>query len=219
MKKSVYSIVLSDDVVSAIDELAYRTGTSRSNLINQILAEKVSYMTPEKRMKNIFDCVREMMDNQFQIQLQGSDALMSIRSPLRYKYKPTIRYRVELLKEQKNDIFGILSVSMRTQSASLLKALEVFFRFWQQLEGKYIGKYFRNGLKYELSDGKFVRAFQLSLVTESLSANDAGKAISEYITVLDSIMKMYFADIDSPEETSGQMEERYQKHIKNMIII
>ncbi|MGN0620798.1 MAG: CopG family transcriptional regulator [Porcipelethomonas sp.] len=219
MKKSVYSIVLSDDVVSAVDELAYRTGTSRSNLINQILAERVSYMTPEKRMKSIFDSVREMMDNQFQIQLQGSDALMSIRSPLRYKYKPTIRYRVELLREQKDDVFGMLSVSMRTQSASLLSALDVFFRLWQQLEERYISGFFRNGLKYELTGGKFVRAFQLSSVTDSLSASDAGKAISKYITVLDEVMKIYFAGIDNLNITGSEMENCYKKNIENMIII
>ena len=44
MKKSVYSLVLMDDVVDAIDKLAYSMNTSRSNLINQILAEKVSYI-------------------------------------------------------------------------------------------------------------------------------------------------------------------------------
>ena len=38
MKKSVYSLVLADDVIEAIDNLAYQMNTSRSNLINQILA-------------------------------------------------------------------------------------------------------------------------------------------------------------------------------------
>ena len=47
MKKSVYSLVLMDDVVEAIDELAYSMNTSRSNLINQILAARVSLLTPE----------------------------------------------------------------------------------------------------------------------------------------------------------------------------
>ena len=36
MKKSVYSLVLMDDVVKAIDDMAYKLNTSRSNLINQI---------------------------------------------------------------------------------------------------------------------------------------------------------------------------------------
>ena len=106
MKKSVYSLVLMDNVVEAIDDMAYRMNTSRSNLINQILAEHVSYITPERRMKDVFECLRSIMDNHFQIQGQGSEAMLSIRSPLRFKYKPTIRYRVELLKEIKENTFG-----------------------------------------------------------------------------------------------------------------
>ena len=219
MKKSVYSIVLSDDVIDKIDELAYRTNTSRSNLINQILADHVSYTTPEKRYRNIFDCIREMMDNQFNIPVQGSDTLMSIRSPLKYKYKPTIRYKVELLREQKNNTFGILNVTMRTQSAILLESLEVFFCLWQQLEKKYIDKYFTGGIKAEFSDGKYIRAFKFTSITESLSPDKIGKAISDYITIIDSVMKLYFAGIETPDTTFSQMESYYKRCIKNQSII
>ena len=37
MKKSVYSVVLSDNVISEIDKLAYINGTNRSNMINSCL--------------------------------------------------------------------------------------------------------------------------------------------------------------------------------------
>ena len=37
MKKTLYSLMLSDDVVRAVDELAHSLGTNRSSLINQIL--------------------------------------------------------------------------------------------------------------------------------------------------------------------------------------
>ena len=53
MNRSVYSLVLSDDVVEAVDRLAYQQNTSRSALINQILAEAVSFVTPEMRMREI----------------------------------------------------------------------------------------------------------------------------------------------------------------------
>ena len=53
MKKSVYSLVLSEGVVDAIDGLACRRGTNRSALINEILAEYVSYVTPEMRMRRV----------------------------------------------------------------------------------------------------------------------------------------------------------------------
>ena len=38
MKKSVYSLVLSDDVVTAADKAATKRGLSRSALINEVLA-------------------------------------------------------------------------------------------------------------------------------------------------------------------------------------
>ena len=50
MNKSVYSLVLMDEVVEAIDKMAYAMNTSRSNLINQILADYASCTTPESRM-------------------------------------------------------------------------------------------------------------------------------------------------------------------------
>ena len=53
MSKSVYSLVLTDEIVRAIDSLAYRMNTSRSALIDRILAEKLSMQTPEIRMRNI----------------------------------------------------------------------------------------------------------------------------------------------------------------------
>ena len=39
MKKSLYSLMLSDEVVREIDVAAHRLGTNRSALINRILAE------------------------------------------------------------------------------------------------------------------------------------------------------------------------------------
>ena len=84
MKKSVYSLVLMDSVVKAVDEQAYRLGTSRSNLINQILAEHLCCVTPEMRMREIFDSVTEMISENFQIQQQGSASLMTLKTALAY---------------------------------------------------------------------------------------------------------------------------------------
>ena len=37
MKKSMYSLMLADEVVKAVDAMAQEQGTNRSNLINQIV--------------------------------------------------------------------------------------------------------------------------------------------------------------------------------------
>ena len=53
MKKSLYSLMLMDEVVNEVDRLAFRRGTNRSSLINQLLAEYLSLATPENRIGNI----------------------------------------------------------------------------------------------------------------------------------------------------------------------
>ena len=80
MKKSVYSLVLMDDVIKAVDTEAYRRGTSRSNLINQILAEHLSCVTPEMRMREIFASLSELVSSSFQIQQQRSASLMTLKT-------------------------------------------------------------------------------------------------------------------------------------------
>ena len=62
MSKSVYSVVLMDDVVDAVDRLAYEAGTNRSNMINRILAEYVQLATPEQRMQDIFSSIMDAVN-------------------------------------------------------------------------------------------------------------------------------------------------------------
>ena len=47
MGKSVYSLVLNDEVVDIIDKMARINGLSRSNMIEKILAQATNYETPE----------------------------------------------------------------------------------------------------------------------------------------------------------------------------
>lgn len=65
MSKSVYSLVLSDEIVRAIDSLAYRMNTSRSALIDRILAEKLSMQTPEIRMRNIMENISSFLTKRY----------------------------------------------------------------------------------------------------------------------------------------------------------
>ena len=46
MKKNLYSLTLSDEVVREVDALAHRLGTNRLALVNRILSEYVSVPTP-----------------------------------------------------------------------------------------------------------------------------------------------------------------------------
>ena len=53
VKKTLYSLLLDEDVVRAVDQLAHRRGCSRSALVNQLLAEQLDLMTPERRIAEV----------------------------------------------------------------------------------------------------------------------------------------------------------------------
>lgn len=190
MKKTVYSLVLSDDVVDAVDRLAYARGTSRSNLINQILADAVGYVTPERRMSEILSTLAAQMTGLYQLQAQTGDGMLTIRSPLRYRYKPTIRYRVELYR-QTGQAIGVLHASFRTQSKPLIADAEAFFRCWAAHETA-------AGIctpdDYRIADGCLDRRFSLR-AGQDADAQAIGEAISRYIKRMDTALKAYFAEL------------------------
>lgn len=213
MKKSVYSIVLMDDVIKAVDEQAYRIGTSRSNLINQILAEQLSCITPEMRMKNIFSTVTDMINTDFQIQENRSDSLITLRTALQYKYRPTINYKVELARSPQ-DYIGTLRVQIRTQSSSLIGLFNNFFVYWMELEMKFLKQY-TNEYACDLSSGFFMRyLFNFS----EMSNEETGKAIYSYIKLLDKAIKLYFSAPQVFPAAAPELEYEYKKQLEHTII-
>lgn len=202
MKKSVYSLVLSDAVVDAVDRRAALMNTSRSNLINQILAEYASLTTPEKRMSEIFEKVKSAVLNYGTMQVQDtlSDSMMSLKSTVKYKYNPTVRYIVELYRNYEEAI-GRLKVYIRTQSPSLIHEVNNFFQLWAAIEGV-------NCKQYSIEDGKFERIF---IAKPDIGDEQIAGYISDYIKRLDRCMKEYFAHLDDPSYAKSRVIQQYEK--------
>ena len=221
MERNVYSLVLIDDIVNAVDKMAYERNTSRSNLINQILAEYFSFPTPEMRMKNIFDCVEQMMEEMenFQIQFQPSDAMISIRSALHYRYNPTIRYVLELYRCCEPTV-GELRVSMRTQSQPLIHILTDFFRFWADLEDKIIGSVLlENRVPCQVETGRYLRKFVMPKEENQRTNENIANAIGKYIQLFDTSLKYYFSGLDDLASTMNTIEKNYQNYMEHEVII
>lgn len=213
MKRSVYSLVLMDDVIKAVDEQAYRLGTSRSNLINQILAERLSCITPEMRMREIFDSVCELVDSAFRIQQQRSASLMTLRTALDYKYRPTINFKVEL-ERMPDEYLGMLRVQIRTQSSGLIKLFDSFFSGWAALERQLLSERGYGNYLYELGEGIFSR----KLINSGLDAETAGKAISCYLSELNRVLQIYFSAPSEISLNAPEIERSHRKMLDNYII-
>lgn len=218
MSRTVYSLVLSDDVVAEIDRLAYRQNTNRSNMINQILAEYVSYVTPEKRMQDTFRRIEAMLTGQetLQLLLSPSDTMMTLRSALAYKYNPTVRYSVELYRTP-GDALGELRVSLRTQNNALLLCMMRFYRLWAAVEQSLIG-----GVGCGAEEGKFAR--RLLPHTQggeavSLSGEELGELICAYIETFDRALKAYFYQPDQIQAAEAETEALYRAYLAEHPVI
>lgn len=166
-------------------------------------------------MREIFAKIEQLMDSRFQTLNQPSDAMMSIKSPLRYKYKPTIRYSIELSRDFHGKV-GRLKVSFRTQSTQLISMLDSFFKLWARLEEKYLSYLFTTGVPYETAEGRFTRDFYAPPQSE-LTDEDIANAIGDYISCMDSCIQLYFDNAAEPETAAGKVSEMYERYLKKAL--
>lgn len=217
MSKSVYSLVLNDEVINEIDRLAYVHSTNRSNMINQILAEYVSVETPEQKVHDIFNRMEALLlhseasRNAFQLQGPPSDTMFSLRSALAYKYNPRIRYRVELYKHPEGDIVGELKVWLRTQNGDLIQAVNSFYSLWTALEKEYFPD-----VETEIVNERYTRKLKLrENLDRKLSENlTLGDVIASYINTFDIALKTCFESDESSEKITEILNDIYRNYLK-----
>jgi len=212
MNKSMYSLMLMDKVVNEIDRIAYEKNTNRSNLINQILAEYVSITTPELKAQEILDSIANRIagTSSFQVQNPSSDFMVSIKSAIQYKYRPTIRYAVELYRTDNREI-GEIRISFRTQNKTLLLKLEEFLKVLIKIERSYFSALNRSEeIVYSIEENGLKRTFVLPKSNE-LDNKEISRAIADYIKAFDRLIKGYLLN---EYITDKDMERAYQQYIK-----
>lgn len=215
MNKNIYSLVLSDEVVEAVDRLAHAERLSRSAMVNRILAERVAYTTPEMRLGAVLDSLINAMTEEF-IPDKPAGGTLSARTSLKYRYKPTVRYSVEMFSENGKRA-GELKVSFRTTNAELIRDLTGFFKCWTTLEQRYISRLINGDIVYEIAEGRFSRT--LNMPSEEISDNELGAAVAEYMEMFDNTMKRYFAELPDIQSAEAAAEEYYKSALKQQAYI
>lgn len=212
MSKSVYSIILNDEVVELIDNLASVNGLSRSNMIEKILANAVDYETPEIRAVNVFEEIERLLSrsNNMRYLEQPSSYMASIMSALSYRYNPAIRYSVELFKNSKH--LGQLKVNLRTQNPKLIEHMSDFYRLYAFLETKY---YNENAI-HIIDGAKLTRLFNFPkkvITTKELAEN-----LTVYVKDFDELLSLYFSNLTNPT-AFALIEKKFLQLKSNALII
>lgn len=214
MKKNVYSLVLMESLIAEIDKLAYSLNTSRSNLINQILAERVQFITPQMYISSVFEDIEILLskNQNFKVLQKGSDSLLSIRSILHYKYNPTIKYSITLFESEGHQV-GQLKITSRTQSEVLQNYLQHFFNTWSYVEKQYKLQGFF------MEDGSKWKRDLIYHNNQKCSSSELAKAITEYIECLNNALTIYFSHINHREAMIKKLDTLFSKYIHETRII
>lgn len=208
--KSVYSVILRDELVKELDAVAYRNGVSRSVMLNKILADYLCVETPDTFMENVFTQMEALFSEITGMHYvsQASSSMAAVTSALEYRYNPKVKYSVELFPA--GDL-GQLKVSLRSQNPVLIALLEDFYNFFVNLERKYLGE---RTVYY--ADNKFIRVFRRP---EHATAEQIGDEIAKYVKTFDLYMRRYTAGFNILESERINIELDYVERLKGKEIL
>ncbi len=211
MSKSVYSVVLSDEIVAEIDTLATREGFTRSAFINHILAEYASMCTPRKIMRETIMVIGESAQRIGLRSNVSSGGNLTLRTAIRYKYNPSLQYAVELFEGR--DDLGELRVSVRSQNETLLTYMQYFFKLWARLEEVYLPLAKEEELQF-IEPKRYVR--RLRHISGLETQEETGQAVAAYISLLDECIKTYFNNLEDAEQALKATENEYRKGLAHL---
>jgi hypothetical protein len=135
MSKSIISLVLSNATVSKVDRECARTGKSRSQLIDDLLARHYGIDLPSIRFSEIVGMLNERMAMLHTVSVlqDVADNAVEFRTALTYRYQPKILFQIQFSMSEQW-LTATLRISTRTTSAALLSLLKDFFMRLDNME-------------------------------------------------------------------------------------
>lgn len=217
MRKSMYSLILSDPVVERIDQIAYQKGMSRSQLIDQLLALEVGLNTPEQQLRMIVEQVARKVQEQtaLQVKVRPDMGGMQFATYVRYKYNPSIRYSIEF-QNREGKLVGILKVASRSTSEDLLAYLSDFFQKLSVIDRARFEEFYHIPVTAELSSDSNKKFARIMISPQMWGSQGMEPVIADYLTqyimMLDENLRCYFTNLGS-ENILEQMDEIYCNHM------
>lgn len=198
MSKSVYSMVLSDEVISLIDNAALKSGKSRSTLVNEVLANYVGYSTEKQRIEEILSLVTTAFESHRRMRVERrQQSTIDFLSAINYKYNPRVTYSVELFTE--DEFTGYLKIALRTTNQTLIEVVNDFFASFIRIERKYLGN-----VEYSVVDGKLLRKLNFKKIN---STSEIALKLTDYVNDIDGLINAYTEDY-----FSGCADENLEKN-------
>lgn len=182
MSKSIYSLLLTDNVIGALDRMAAKRNMSRSALIDEILSEHTGTANVDNMYRRVWQQTETLFDRMRTMQFVNNAqvSLAQVITSLPYKYNPKVRYCLELSDEPHT--LCTITLSTRTQNPILSAVFGTFYRRLAQLEDMYL-----NNVGATYANGKYASV----LYGDAADPEHTAAQIVEYIVTLDGMLRAY----------------------------
>lgn len=204
MAKSIYSLLLSDDAVRAIDRIASKRNMSRSAVIDEILSEHTGTANANNDFRKIWTEVEGLFARAETMHFVNNAQvnLAQVITSLPYKYNPKVRYMLEL--SDKPHTLCTITLNTRTQNPFLSAVFGTFYARLAQLEDRYL-----SNVSASVNGGKYVSV----LYGEESDTADVSRQIVEYILTLDGMLRAFVCgDDDTTERLFVTYAMRHNAH-------
>lgn len=205
MKKTIYSLMLFDDLIEEVDREAYMKGTNRSQVINDILAEHFGLQTPEQKIQSVLENLEANFEKAMSIGQIVNNTSIRFGKSLKYKYRPKLRYSYEFVGSG-SEKYAVLKVSSRTTSRELSDHLD---RFFERIAKTEQNRNLTEGCcGNDAGNHRFVREFRNSSGMDQ-DVSEITACLTRYLKTLDQAMNQYFSDPDDLEDFDRILNELY----------
>ncbi len=198
MAKSVYSMLLSDEVIEKVDAIALKNGLSRSQVVNNCLADYLGVKLTKSIIDELIASLTNAIcdHNRMRIARRQTYAV-DYYSAVNYKYSPRVTYSVDFIESGQA---GELKISLRSTSQELAQIFSNFFNDFISVE-----KSVNPNVSFYIEDGKLIRRLDFSKIS---SLEELSFAITEYVKILDMLLNKYVYEFSSGLQ-SESLERSY----------
>jgi hypothetical protein len=188
------SIQILQEMMLELRGLALKRAVPISDIVHEALGE---YLLARTNGVNLFDIIysienemRRAEVGQFMTNADPSGLAIFIKSPIRYVYRPELKYEVRIIQNNKVSV-GKLGVVLRSQDMDMIELLSGFVCLWIELERIYLLRNRVEQIMYLTDAGYFGRQIYYPDMVEQGNSQSIGDAISNYIRAFDELLKHY----------------------------
>jgi len=210
VQENDHMIRILEDMMRRLQMVSHEKNVPVTDLVNQAIDNFLSFHETGINSFDIINSIENHLTAQqhFVTNVDLYNYAISVKSPIRYVYRPELRYNITIAQNGQISI-GKMSVTLRSNDMNTIHCFSAFLNLWINLERKYIRQPER--IEYISDTGYFERKVYLPSNDREINGQAVGAAISDYLSAFDELLKYYFF---SPEGSGSEIERIYLDFIQ-----